>query len=278
MSPAVFATTFKGTMMKTLMLIGYGAMANEVIQRLPAGIELGWIVAREHHHNDIKQRFQNRVIPLSCPTHASQKPDLVLECASQHAVKQYAPMVLEKGWTLAVISTGALADSQLAQTLSQKAQQHHAIFIPLSGAVAGLDGLRCAKEAVIRQVTYQSRKSPASWRNGPAENYIDLDTVTEPTVFFYGTAREAALKFPANANVAATVALYGIGMDKTKVELMVDPTTKQNSHRIEVTGDFGHFCIELNGNPLPSNPKTSLLSALSAVEICRRIADQDAII
>lgn len=106
--------------MKTLMLIGYGAMANEVIQRLPAGIELGWIVAREHHHNDIKQRFQNRVIPLSCPTHASQKPDLILECASQHAVKQYAPMVLEKGWTLAVISTGALADAQLAQTLSQK--------------------------------------------------------------------------------------------------------------------------------------------------------------
>lgn len=278
MFQVVSAITFKGIMMKTLMLIGYGAMANEVISRLPKGIELRWIVAREHHHPDIQQRFQNRVTPLSSPTQAIQQPDLVLECASQQAVKQYAAKILEKGWTLAIISTGALADAQFADTLRHQAHQHQGTLIPLSGAVAGLDGLRCAKEATINQVTYQSRKSPVSWRNGPAENYIDLDAVSEPTVFFSGTAREAALKFPANANVAATVALYGIGMDETKVELMVDPITTQNSHRIDVSGDFGHFCIELNGNPLPLNAKTSLLSALSAVEICRRIAEQKAII
>ncbi|MEY0629844.1 aspartate dehydrogenase domain-containing protein, partial [Providencia rettgeri] len=86
--------------------------------------------------------------------------------------------------------------------------------------------------------------------------------------------REAALNFPANANVAATVALYGIGMDATQVQLIVDPDTTKNSHQIDVRGDFGHFSIELNGNPLSSNPKTSMLAALSAVEICRRIAEQ----
>lgn len=263
--------------MKKLMLIGYGAMANEVISRLPAGIELCWIVAREHHHEDIKQRFQGRVTPLTCPNHAAQQPDLVLECASQQAVKQYATTVLNKGWTLAIISTGALADDQLAQQIDQALQQNHSVFIPLSGAVAGLDGLRSAKEANISQVIYQSRKSPTSWRNGPAENYIDLNNVSEPTIFFSGTAREAALNFPANANVAATVALYGIGMDNTQVQLMVDPTTTKNSHRIDVEGDFGHFRIELNGHPLPSNPKTSLLSALRAVEICRRIAEHDVV-
>ena len=147
----------------------------------------------------------------------------------------------------------------------------------MTGAVAGLDGLRAAKEANITQVTYQSRKSPASWRNGAAERYVDLSQVTQSTVFFSGSAREAALNFPANANVAATVALYGIGMDATQVQLVVDPTTTHNSHRIDVTGDFGHFCIELNGNPLPSNPKTSMLAALSAVEICRRVAEHRAI-
>lgn len=264
--------------MKTLMLIGYGAMANEVIDRLPNGIVLRWIVARPSHHDDILTRFHGQVIPINDLATVTEKPDLVLECASHQAVKQYAPIALKRGWTVAIISTGALADAIFARELSDLARQHHGQLIPLSGAIAGLDGLRAAKEANITQITYQSRKSPASWRNGPAEQYIDLNQVSEPTVFFSGTAREAALNFPANANVAATVALYGIGMDATKVQLMVDPTTQQNTHRIEVVGDFGRFCIELNGQPLASNPKTSLLSALSAVEMCRRVAEHNAII
>lgn len=263
--------------MKTLMLIGYGAMAQEVISRLPGEITLRYIVARPHHHQAILARFKGAVIPIDNLDEVAEHLDLVLECAGHQAVKQYAPTVLERGWTLAIISTGALADSDFEQRLITLTQRHHSQLIPLTGAVAGLDGLRAAKEASLTQVTYQSRKNPDSWRNGAAERYVDLSQVTQPTVFFSGSAREAALNFPANANVAATVALYGIGMDATQVQLIVDPTTTHNSHRIEVTGDFGHFCIELNGNPLPSNPKTSLLAALSAVEICRRVAQHQAI-
>ncbi len=51
--------------------------------------------------------------------------------------------------------------------------------------------------------------------------------MTQPTVFFSGSAREAALNFSANANVAATIALCGIGMDATQVQLVVDPNTTQ---------------------------------------------------
>ncbi|WP_300001406.1 aspartate dehydrogenase [uncultured Cedecea sp.] len=261
--------------MKTLMLIGYGAMAEEVMTRLPGGISLRWIVARSHHHEAIIERFSGAVTPVDNISHVLEKPDLVLECASHQAVKQYAPAVLQRGWTLAIISTGVLADAETAQYLTEQARLHHGQLIPLTGAVAGLDGLRAAKEAEITQVIYQSRKSPASWRGSPAEQHVDLAEVTEATTFFTGSAQEAALSFPANANVAATVALYGIGMKKTQVQLIVDPHTTKNSHRIEVKGDFGQFCIELNGNPLPSNPKTSMLSALSAVEICRRITEQD---
>ena len=42
---------------------------------------------------------------------------LVLECASQQAVAQYGEDILRRGWHLAVISTGALADSALEQRL-----------------------------------------------------------------------------------------------------------------------------------------------------------------
>jgi aspartate dehydrogenase len=38
----------------------------------------------------------------------------------------------------------------------------------------------------------------------------------------------SAMKFPANANVAATIALAGLGMDETMVELTVDPTINKN--------------------------------------------------
>ena len=69
---------------------------------------------------------------------------------------------------------------------------------------------------------------------------------------FTGTAREAATKFPANANVAATIALAGLGMDETMVELTVDPTINKNKHTIVAEGGFGQMTIELVGVPLPT--------------------------
>ncbi|WP_432459442.1 SDR family oxidoreductase [Enterobacter hormaechei] len=169
---------------------------------------------------------------------------------------------------LASFTTGALADSALEQRLLAAGGK----LTLLSGAVAGIDGLAAAKEGGLERVTYQSRKSPASWRGSYAEQLIDLNAVTEEKVFFEGSAREAARLFPANANVAATVALGGVGMDDTRVQLMVDPATKRNTHTLHVEGLFGEFHLELSGLPLASNPKTSTLAALSAVRACRELA------
>lgn len=120
-------------------------------------------------------------------------------------------------------------------------------------------------------MTYQSRKSPASWRGSYAEQLIDLSAVNEAKIF-EGSAREAARLFPANANVAATIALSGIGLDATRVQLMVDPATQRNTHTLHAEGLFGEFHLELSGLPLASNPKTSTLAALSAVRACRELA------
>lgn len=146
--------------MKKVMLIGYGAMAQAVIERLPPQVTLGWIVARESHHAAIRQQFGHAVTPLTDPLQCEETPDLVLECASQQAVAQYGEAVLGRGWHLAVISTGALADSELEQRLRQAGGK----LTLLAGAVAGIDGLAAAKEGGLERVTYQSRKSPASWR------------------------------------------------------------------------------------------------------------------
>ncbi len=260
--------------MKKIMLIGYGAMAQAVVERLPEGVNVGWVVAHERHHRAINVRFGDGVA-LSHPQQCGATPDLVLECASQQAVREYGCAVLARGWRLAVISTGALADAALQADLRREAARHGGRLVVLSGAVAGMDGLASAREGGLDSVTYQSCKSPASWRGSPAEQLINLDTVSEASVFFEGSAREAAQMFPANANVAATVALMGIGMDQTRVQLKVDPHTRRNTHVIHASGGFGEFHIELCGTPLASNPKTSTLAALSAVQACRHLLNQD---
>ena len=254
--------------MKKIMLIGFGAMAQAVIERLPDGVSIGWIVAREAHHEAIRAQFGGAVAALASPADCAEAPDLVLECASQQAVAQYGEEILHRGWHLAVISTGALADSALEQRLLSAGGK----LTLLSGAVAGIDGLSAAREGGLKRVTYRSRKSPASWRGSYAEQLIDLNAVSQAQVFFEGSAREAARLFPANANVAATVALGGVGMDDTRVQLMVDPATTRNTHTLHVEGLFGEFHLELSGLPLASNPKTSTLAALSAVRACRELA------
>ncbi|MBP1132139.1 MULTISPECIES: aspartate dehydrogenase [Serratia] len=259
--------------MKKIMMIGYGAMAKEVLSRLPDGVSVGWIVARAAHHPAIVSDFGGAVQALTHPDRCAERPDLVLECASQQAVAEFGEAVVMRGWPLAVISTGALADAALQQRLQQACRLHHGQVIVLSGAVAGMDGLASAREGGLDSVTYQACKSPASWRGSMAEQLIDLDAVSEAQVFFEGSAREAAQLFPANANVAATIALNGLGMDATRVRLLVDPETRRNTHRLQVCGNFGEFRIELSGNPLASNPKTSTLAALSAVQACRRLVD-----
>lgn len=129
--------------MKKVMLIGYGAMAQAVIERLPAGVAIGWIVARASHHPAIHDQFGNAVEALTSPMACAQTPDLVLECASQQAVAQYGEEILRRGWHLAIISTGALADSALEQRLLAAGGK----LTLLSGAVAGIDGLAAAKRA-----------------------------------------------------------------------------------------------------------------------------------
>ena len=63
--------------------------------------------------------------------------------------------------------------------------------------------------------------------------------------------------YPKNANVAATLALAGVGMDATRVSLIADPATTENVHEFSVTSEALDFTVRLAGKPAPGNPKTS---------------------
>ena len=94
---------------------------------------------------------------------------------------------------------------------------------------------------------------------------MSLDTLTGPTVLFDGTARDAAQLYPKNANLAAAVALAGLGFAATSVRLIADPDAQTNSGLIETIGSSGEMRIYVMGAPNEQNPKTSQIVGMSVL-------------
>ena len=162
-------------------------------------------------------------------------PALVAEVAGQAAVAEHGEAVLRGGIDcLMIISVGALADPALLARLKAAAQSGHGRILLPAGAIGGLDAIAAMRVAGLTSVRYRSRKPPAA--GSAAERTVDLGALTRPTVLYKGIAGEAALLYPQNANVAAAVALAGLGFDATEVELVADPGAPGNVHEIEAEG------------------------------------------
>ena len=92
----------------------------------------------------------------------------------------------------------------------------------------------------------------------------------EPRELFSGPAREAALRFPENVNVAAALSLAGVGLDRTSVRVVADPAVSRNTHEISAKGYFGEIRIVLQNIPGP-NPKTGRIVPLAMIKALRNL-------
>lgn len=198
---------------------------------------------------------------------AALKPDLVVEAAGRAAIEQWAPAALAASPEMIVASTSAFADDELLTRLVALAERNGSRIQVPSGAIGGIDSLAGAAVLELDGVVHQIVKPPRAWKNTPAEKLLDLDALRERNVFFSGSAREAAASYPQNANATVVTSLAGIGLDKTRVELVADPDVSINSHRIAAHGAFGRMEIVLENRPLATNPKSSELTALSLVRL-----------
>ncbi|MEO8836020.1 MAG: aspartate dehydrogenase [Caldimonas sp.] len=250
-------------------IIGYGAIGKTLVRLLAEhapDVRVAAIVELPAQHAALRPGLPALIrLEASVDELLSNRLDLVIECAGHAALKAAGPEVLRAGVDLLVASVGALADISIERALRDSAGISGArVRIP-SGALGGLDVLGAARLAGLDAVTYLSSKAPRAWKGTAAEGMVDLDGLTQSTVFYSGTAREAALRFPQNANVAAAVALAGVGFEKTQVQLSVDPAATGNRHRIHASGNFGEIDVSILGKTLPENPKTSMLAPYSIV-------------
>ncbi len=198
--------------------------------------------------------------------------DIVAECASQIAVREHGAAVLSSGISLLLMSSGALMDPELFESLNAASAATGAQIIVPSGAVGGIDALR-AVQADLKSVTIVSTKRPAALSGAPGFADWEGREITEPVTVFDGPAADAVKLFPANVNVAATVSLAGIGPERTMVRVVADPEAPGNVHEIRATGGFGEFNFRLVNRPHPKNPKTSHLAVLAAIESLRALVN-----
>jgi len=125
----------------------------------------------------------------------------------------------------------------------------------------------------VDEASIQVAKPPAAWKGIPYVESLGLalDRMTGPQVLFDGAAREGVPHFPQNVNIAAVLALGGIGMDRTRLKVVADPSLTLNTHTIRVSGRSGRFTVVLENVPSPDNPKTSWLACYSALAALRSL-------
>ena len=267
--------------MTRIGLLGCGAIGTQIA----IAIDSGKIPATlTHVYDDSKEasvilveKLKNKPEIVENPHLLSSHPvNIVVEAASQDAVRDVGLSILQNKRDLMIMSVGALLDESIYEILSDACRDFKkTIFLP-SGAIAGLDGIKSIKDE-LESVSITTTKHPRSLKGAKffENSKISLDSINSPTVIFEGSAKEAVSLFPANINVAALLSLSGIGSEKTGVKIVADPNTDKNTHHIEAFGKFGKMTFTIENFPDPENPKTSRLAILSAIETLKKYCSDD---
>ena len=255
-----------------IAIAGLGAVGLKLAEALDRGIP-GCVLAAVSA-NDLSRAAKRlshlkRPVPVVALGELEPLADIVVECAPAKLLPDIAEPFLRAGKTAIVLSAGALlANEQLIALARQSGGQ---IVVP-TGALIGLDAVTAAAEGNIRSVRMITRKPVRGLMGAPylLEHNIRIEDIKEPLRVFKGTAREAAIGFPANLNVAVALALAGIGPDNTTLEIWADPALERNTHRIEVDSDSASFSMSIENVP-SDNPKTGRITALSVISYLRKL-------
>ncbi len=243
-------------------LIGYGAIGQEVnrllTQRNKDDIT---IVGALIHHPTLPRPHNSPNIVTTLSDLLAAQPQVIVEVAGHGGLREHGPAILRAGIDLLFVSVGALAEPGVLQVLFDEAQKSGAKAKVVSGAIGALDALASASIGELSTVIHTMRRFPETLL--PPEEAARLTTARE---VFRGNARQAAQKFPEFLNIAAAVALAGIGFDRTEVRVVADPIVKHSVHEVYAEGTFGIFRFGIENVPMDlPTPRGAKLVAMSIV-------------
>ena len=248
----------------TVAIGGLGAIGLDLARALDAGAEGLRLVAVAARDHDKARRnlagFRSAPALVDLPDLA--RADIVVEAAPAAVFEPIVTAAIEAGRIFVPSSVGALLPRM---HLVDRARQTGARIVVPTGALLGLDAVRAAAEGAVESVTIETRKPPRGLAGAPylEQNGIDVGAITTATRVFKGNAFDAARGFPANVNVAAALALAGIGPERTMVEIWADPGVTRNTHTIRVEAEAARLTMTVENVPSEANPRTGRITPLS---------------
>lgn len=252
-------------------LLGFGTIGVSLAKAIQEGkagdTELVAVMVRDRNRVDQTQLPPGVSVATTISEFLGQNFDVVVEAAGHEALREYAEAVLESQKDLMLISVGALADEEFFSRIRDLAKKTgHRILIP-SGAIAALETISAASLAEIEEVFHTVRKHPRAF----TPTQLRGANPQEPSILYDGPALAGVQMFPENVNVAAAVALAGIGFTRTRLRVVADPDVVLNTHEIQVRGYFGQLNLVMQNIPT-DNPKTGRIVALSIARALARLS------
>ena len=266
-------------MAQRVAIAGFGAIGRVVAAALDRGIDglaLAAVSARDIPRAERAVASLAQPVRVLPPSRLADAADIIVECAPAAVLREIAEPALAAGRTLITLSCGALFDNF---DLVDLARRHGGRILVPTGALLGLDAVQAAAQGTIERVHMITRKPPNGLDGAPylVEHGITVLGIAEPRRVFTGSARDAAKGFPANVNVAAALALAGIGPDRTTIEIWADPGVSRNTHRIEVEADSVRLSMQIENVPSLENPRTGRVTPLSVIALLQKLTSPLAI-
>ena len=250
-------------------IVGMGVIGRRVAEAVDA---------RHSRHrrwwaSSVRDAGHRRRLPALLPLdELIERADLIVEAATQAALREFGPAVLAAGKHLMVLSVGALVG-----VLDDWARAGREARLPHPGArrapSPGLDGVKGAREGAITAVTMETRKPPRGLAGAPCieQQRIDLDAITERDADLRGPghrrrsrrSRPTSTWWPRCRWPASGPSAPGSRSSRC-------PARRATSTASRSRASSARLRIEVENVP-SENPRTGRLSYLSAIAMLREL-------